>query len=66
MFKNYLDWIISSQVLEVLKMWKDMGFNPSYGGSDSGSGRRRSNKNVVRGCITSGYRSVKLTYENSK
>ena len=28
--------------------------------------RRKSNKNVLKGCITSGYRSVKLTFENSK
>ena len=66
MFKNYLDWIISSQVLEVLKMWKDIEFNPNYEVSDSGIVRRKSNKNVLKGCITSGYRSVKLTFENSK
>ena len=45
MFKNYLDWIISSQVLEDLKMWKDIEFNPNYEVSDSGIVRRKSNKN---------------------
>lgn len=47
-------------------MWKDIEFNPNYEVSDSGIVRRKSNKNVLKGCITSGYRSVKLTFENSK
>ena len=47
-------------------MWKDIEFNPNYEVSDSGIVRRKNNKNVLKGCITSGYRSVKLTFENSK
>lgn len=47
-------------------MWKDVKFNSNYEVSDSGIVRRKSNKNVLKGCITSGYRSVKLTFENSK
>lgn len=47
-------------------MWKDIEFNSNYEVSDSGIVRRKSNKNVLKGCITSGYRSVKLTFENSK
>ena len=66
MFKNCLDWTISSQVLEVLKMWKDIEFNTNYEVSDTGIVRRKNNKNVLKGCITSGYRSVKLTFENSR
>ena len=66
MFKNCLDWAISSQVLEVLKMWKDIEFNTNYEVSDTGIVRRKNNKNVLKGCITSGYRSVKLTFENSR
>ena len=47
-------------------MWKDIEFNPNYEISDLGIVRRKNNKNVLKGCITSGYRSVKLTFENSK
>ena len=47
-------------------MWKDIEFNTNYEISDKGIVRRKNNKNVLKGCITSGYRSVKLTFENSK
>ena len=46
-------------------MWKDIEFNPNYEISDLGIVRRKNNKNVLKGCITSGYRSVKLTFNNS-
>ena len=47
-------------------MWKDIEINSNYEISDKGIVRRKNNKNVLKGCITSGYRSVKLTFENSK
>lgn len=47
-------------------MWKDIEFNTNYEISNSGIVRRKNNKNVLKGCITSGYRSVKLTFENSR
>lgn len=47
-------------------MWKDIEFNNNYEISNEGIVRRKSNKNVLKGCITSGYRSVKLTFDNSK
>lgn len=47
-------------------MWKIIDFNPNYEISDEGIVRRISNKNVLKGCISSGYRSVKLTFENSR
>ena len=47
-------------------MWKIIDFNPNYEVSDEGIVRRVSNKHVLKGCITSGYRSVKLTFENSR
>lgn len=47
-------------------MWKDIEFNTNYEVSDTGIVRRKNNKNVLKGCITSGYRSVKLTFENSR
>lgn len=47
-------------------MWKDIEFNTNYEVSDKGIVRRKNNKNVLKGCITSGYRSVKLTFENSR
>lgn len=66
MLKNYLDWTISSQVLVFKKMWIDIKFNTNYEISDTGIIRRKSNKNVLKGCIISGYRSVKLTFEKSR
>ena len=47
-------------------MWKDIEFNSNYEISDRGIVRRKNNKNVLKGCITSGYRSVKLIFDNSK
>ena len=47
-------------------MWKDIECNSKYEISDRGIVRRKNNKNVLKGCITSGYRSVKLTFDNSK
>lgn len=47
-------------------MWKDVIYNNAYEVSDEGIVRRKSNQNVLKGCITSGYRSVKLTFENSR
>lgn len=47
-------------------MWKDIEFNTNYEVSDTGIVRRKDNNNVLKGCITSGYRSVKLTFENSR
>ena len=47
-------------------MWKDIEFNKAYEVSDKGVVRRKSNKHVLKGCVTSGYRSVKLTFENSR
>lgn len=47
-------------------MWKNIEFNNNYEISDTGIVRRKNNKNVLKGCITSGYHSVKLTFENSR
>lgn len=47
-------------------MWKDIIYCDLYEVSDEGIVRRKQNKNVLKGCMTSGYRSVKLTYSNGK
>lgn len=47
-------------------IWKLLNENKNYEVSDTGLIRRVDNKNQLSGCITSGYRSVKLTFENSK
>ena len=47
-------------------MWKDISQNNRYEVSDTGIVRRKDNKNVLSGCIASGYRSVKLTFDNGK
>ena len=47
-------------------MWKDISQNNRYEVSDTGIIRRKDNKNVLSGCIASGYRSVKLTFDNGK
>lgn len=47
-------------------MWKDIEFNDKYEVNDEGIVRRKENKHVLKGCITSGYRSVKLTFSNSR
>lgn len=46
--------------------WKILNENKNYEVSDTGLVRRVNNKNQLSGCIASGYRSVKLTFENSK
>lgn len=43
-------------------MWKDVIYCNFYEINDNGIVRRKSNKNVLKGCITSGYRSVKFTF----
>lgn len=47
-------------------IWKTLNENKNYEVSNTGLVRRVDNKNQLSGCITSGYRSVKLTFENSK
>lgn len=47
-------------------MWKDISQNNKYEVSDTGIIRRKDNKNVLSGCIASGYRSIKLTFDNGK
>lgn len=47
-------------------IWQILNENNKYEVSDTGLVRRISNKKVLNGCITSGYRSVKLTFDNSK
>ena len=47
-------------------IWQTLNENSNYEISDTGLVRRISNKKVLNGCITSGYRSVKLTFDNSK
>ena len=64
--KNYLNWTTSSQVLEDKHMWKTVKYNNKYEVSDTGIIRRKDSQRTLSGCISSGYRSVKLTFENSK
>ena len=47
-------------------IWQILNENNKYEVSDTGVVRRIDTKRVLNGCITSGYRSVKLTFENSK
>lgn len=47
-------------------MWKTIKYNDKYEVSDTGIVRRIDSQRVLAGCITSGYRSVKLTFENSR
>lgn len=47
-------------------MWKTIKYNDKYEVSDAGVVRRIDTQRVLAGCITSGYRSVKLTFENSR
>lgn len=47
-------------------MWKTLNENDRYEVSDSGEVRRKDTQRTLSGCITSGYRSVKLTFDNSK
>lgn len=47
-------------------VWQILNENDKYEISDTGIVRRRDSQRVLNGCITSGYRSVKLTFNNSK
>ena len=47
-------------------IWKTLKENDKYEISDTGLVRRIDTKQTLSGCITSGYRSVKLTFNNSK
>ena len=47
-------------------VWQTIKYNNKYEVSDTGIVRRIDTKRSLNGCITSGYRSVKLTFENSK
>lgn len=47
-------------------VWQILKENKKYEVSDTGLVRRVDTKRTLQGCITSGYRSVKLTFENSK
>lgn len=46
--------------------WKVLNENSKYEISNTGIVRRIDNKNTLSGCIISGYKTVKLTFENSK
>lgn len=47
-------------------IWHTLNENDKYEVSDTGMVRRVDTKRTLNGCITSGYRSVKLTFDNSK
>lgn len=47
-------------------MWKTVKYNDKYEVSDTGIVRKKDTQRTLSGCIASGYRSVKLTFENSK
>lgn len=47
-------------------IWQELMENNKYEVSDTGLVRRKDSGHILNGCITSGYRSVKLTFENSK
>ena len=47
-------------------IWQTLEENNNYEVSNTGLVRRISNKHILSGCISSGYRSVKLTFENSR
>lgn len=47
-------------------IWKTLNENDKYEVSNTGIIRRKDTQRTLNGCITSGYRSVKLTFENSK
>lgn len=46
--------------------WLTLKQNNNYEISDTGIVRHKNNQHVLSGCISSGYRSVKLTFENSR
>lgn len=43
-------------------MWKDVCYCDLYEVNESGLVRRKSNHHVLKGCLASGYKSVKLTF----
>jgi len=47
-------------------VWQILNENNRYEVSDTGIVRRIDTKRTLNGCISSGYRSVKLTFENSR
>ena len=47
-------------------IWRTLNENDRYEVSNTGIVRRKDTRRSLSGCITSGYRSVKLTFENSK
>jgi len=47
-------------------IWRTLNENDKYEVSDTGIVRRIDTQRVLNGCITSSYRSVKLTFDNSK
>jgi hypothetical protein len=47
-------------------IWRTLNENNKYEVSNTGVVRRKDTQRNLSGCITSGYRSVKLTFENSK
>ena len=66
MLKNLSGWTISSQAKGDYKMiWKVLNESKNYEVSDTGLVRRIETKHELKGCISSGYRSVKLTFNNS-
>jgi hypothetical protein len=46
--------------------WRTIIYNDKYEVSNTGLVRRIDSQHILQGCITSGYRSVKLTFENCK
>lgn len=47
-------------------IWQILKENNKYEISDTGLVRRIDSKHILQGCVSSGYRSVKLTFDNSK
>ena len=45
--------------------WKTISFNDKYEVSDTGLVRTKATGHIHSGCITYGYKSVKLTFDNS-
>lgn len=46
--------------------WKTIKYNDKYEVSDTGLVRRKDSGHILSGCISQGYRSVKLTFDCSK
>ena len=47
-------------------IWRVLNENDKYEVSNTGLVRRRDSQRVLSGCITHGYHTVKLTFDNSK